>query len=110
MRIRRCTRPSRPARTPCGFTARPSPTIRRAPSRLAPQIPISVLDVAAQLLALLRRHLALLLLLLAVLPALVLVDVAHVLAHALALVLAHALVLATAARLAIAALLRKNVR
>src|SRR3954466_3442001 len=103
MPTRRCTWPSRPARTLFVFTAPdPRPTSRRC--SLAPQFAISVLYIPAQLFALLGRHLALLG---PGLGTLVLVDVAHVLAHAVALVLAHALVLAAgAARLAVAVALR----
>src|SRR4051812_9633217 len=110
MRTRRCTPPSRQERTRCGFTARSPPRMIQN-CELAPQIPVSVLDVAPQLLALLRRHLPLLRRW-SLAAGLVLIDVAHVLAHALALVLAHALVLAgeTTPRLSVAAALRKGGR
>src|SRR5207244_681891 len=62
---------------------------RRGPEeKLALQVPVGVLDVTAQLVALLRRHRALRL---APGIALVAIDVAHVVAHALALFLAHLL-------------------
>ena len=75
---------------------------------LAPDLPVGVLDVAAQLAALLRRHLALLLrrTLLALLP----VGVAHVVAHALAVLLAHLLLpAAVAAAVAAAAAIGRGV-
>ena len=64
--------------------------MRRGRNGPAPQIPVSVLNVAPQLLALLRRELLPRTVLAAPIP----VHVAHVVAHALALVLAHALVFA----------------
>src|SRR5205085_3913317 len=60
---------------------------------LAAQVLVRVLDVAPQSFAFLRRKRALLW---AVLAIAVAVDVAHVVAHALALILAHALLLALA--------------
>src|SRR3954463_276952 len=103
MPTRRCTPPSKRGRIRCGSTTLVlRPTTRRV--RSAPQFAISVLYIPAQLFALLGRHLALLG---PGLGTLVLVDVAHILAHAVALVLAHALVLAAgAARLAVAVALR----
>src|SRR3954471_2838123 len=81
---------------------------RSAGAPLAPQIPVGVLDVAAQLLALLRRQRPLLR---SVLAVAVSVNVAHVVAHALALVFAHALLLARADAFLVAfAALRKRRR
>src|ERR671932_437892 len=88
MPTRRCTRRSSAARIPSAFIqpARPrmTPSLRSAQARnLAPEILVGVLNVAAQLLALFRRHLPRPLRPRAAFP----VGIAHVFAHALTFVL-----------------------